>query len=827
MALQSFTVSIGALRDVNNNDKNYVSGEAIYVKTIGGTFAPIFRDLAGTSEIAQDGLANQTNEKGQFTFFVEAGDYILEYQNQSTPVTIVGADYFNNRVEETVNQIIIDTATSRGFRVVGDFASGFTYELANDVAIDGSGNYWAYADVNALPVTVPAGTTPTEPEYSQRTWNSAEAVISNGGDSVQDYIDKYKDIISLNGVADMLEVNNSKSIQIIDGYKVITGNTVWEIATDATSLPVYNGLYAKPLTPIAVSDFISGIAGQQNDAPAFQSAVNAANEGDEILFTSEEYLLNTSTVCLKRGVRINFGVAKIKNTERLPVVIENGQGINAILFIKADDCSVEGGYWEDIKSQGVYAGGVFNAVTPYVTTYSGFRARRMISNNLDNGELDNKFVQTRHISNVDIDTVWSFNHGNARLDKYAQSVSINYGTAASLTNCRVEGAESGGAFNMLYVDKGVFTDNVAFNVTNPLSPIACVAAHIKYSLNMTVANNSLHTLGGEAMKISEGVSTINVTGNTLITEGENADCYCVLQLQGVQGFNVSANTIITDGVRAIYATVHVTESTKRGTINNNFILRNPDSTNPASQGSGIWVVASTQDRDTISIHGNHLYNLDIFANQLESSFIDNNKFYVDKELFVFEYNGESVSSCINLNNCTGSSASNNSVINKVTAPIYPQVAVRATGTSLSDINRNNAVYSAGATKSYVVHDDTSSSCRFKDNTGSNATDYAYKMGSAAAQHNYKWTYQASRDVGTLTSMVAEQYDFTIPAIQISTGNTFLTTKVSMPEALNGVIYSATFTGASTLSLTLFNPKASDIVPGNRAYYFTVERNTVN
>lgn len=192
MALQSFTVSIGALRDVNNNDKNYVSGEAIYVKTIGGTFAPIFRDLAGTSEIAQDGLANQTNEKGQFTFFVDAGDYILEYQNQSTQVTIVGPDYFNNRVEETVNQIIIDTATSRGFRVVGDFASGFTYELANDVAVDGSGNYWVYADVNALPVVVAAGTTPSAPTYTQTTFSQASAVTTTAGINAQEFIDNFE-----------------------------------------------------------------------------------------------------------------------------------------------------------------------------------------------------------------------------------------------------------------------------------------------------------------------------------------------------------------------------------------------------------------------------------------------------------------------------------------------------------------------------------------------------------------------------------------------------------------------------------------------------------
>ncbi len=178
MALQSFTVSIGALRDVNNNDKNYVSGEAIYVKTIGGSFAPIFRDLAGTSEISQDGLANKTNEKGQFTFFVEAGDYILEYQNQSTPVTVVGADYFNSKIEESVNQIIIDTSASRGFRVVGNFASGFTYELFNDVGIDSNGDSWIYTGSGSPSKVVTAGTVPSQPDYQQVTYNDHNSTIN-------------------------------------------------------------------------------------------------------------------------------------------------------------------------------------------------------------------------------------------------------------------------------------------------------------------------------------------------------------------------------------------------------------------------------------------------------------------------------------------------------------------------------------------------------------------------------------------------------------------------------------------------------------------------
>ena len=202
MALQSFTVSIGALRDANNNDKNYVSGESIYVKTIGGSFAPIFRDLAGTSEIAQDGLANKTNEKGQFTFFVEAGDYILEYQSQSTPVTVVGADYFNSKIEESVNQIIIDTSASRGFRVVGDFASGFTYELFNDVGIDSNGDSWIYVGLGAPNKIVAAGTNPVgNADYEQVTYGTASSVATDSGQTVQKELDDYERLLRANLIA--------------------------------------------------------------------------------------------------------------------------------------------------------------------------------------------------------------------------------------------------------------------------------------------------------------------------------------------------------------------------------------------------------------------------------------------------------------------------------------------------------------------------------------------------------------------------------------------------------------------------------------------------
>ena len=241
MALQSFTITVGAAKDSDNNDKNYVSGQTIYIKRTNGTLASIYRDLAGTSQIAQDGLSNVTNSKGQFTFFVEAGDYNAEYQSQVTPITVVGADYFNSRIDETVNQIILDLSTSRGFRVQGTFAAGFTYELPNDVGLDASGNAWIYTDSNALPFTVPAATSPSFPTYTQVTFNSASGVIDSQGTNVQDYINK--NLSSFNSLADAAaydysEIPSGVKINRLGYYSASDGGSNWGILKkgDSTSL---------------------------------------------------------------------------------------------------------------------------------------------------------------------------------------------------------------------------------------------------------------------------------------------------------------------------------------------------------------------------------------------------------------------------------------------------------------------------------------------------------------------------------------------------------------------------------------------------------------
>lgn len=170
MALQSFTITVGA--QVDTNGKNYIAGQVVYIKKLNGTLASIYSDLGGLSPIPQDGFSNVTNADGQFTFYVETGEYNAESGGKVTPITVVGSDYFNSKI----NEVVLELSKSRGFRVVGDFASGFTYELPNDVGVDGSGNYWIYTDINALPVVVSAGTTPSAPTYTQVTFNDAIGV---------------------------------------------------------------------------------------------------------------------------------------------------------------------------------------------------------------------------------------------------------------------------------------------------------------------------------------------------------------------------------------------------------------------------------------------------------------------------------------------------------------------------------------------------------------------------------------------------------------------------------------------------------------------------
>lgn len=73
----------------------------------------------------------------------------------------------SNLKESRQNREAIEAVyKSQGYNNVFFFEDGFTYTESNDVGIYEDGTAWTYADAGALPVTIAAGTVPTEGVYS-------------------------------------------------------------------------------------------------------------------------------------------------------------------------------------------------------------------------------------------------------------------------------------------------------------------------------------------------------------------------------------------------------------------------------------------------------------------------------------------------------------------------------------------------------------------------------------------------------------------------------------------------------------------------------------
>lgn len=168
MPLQFKNIAVGNLQDdVSGN--NYAANKAVYILNLNNTLAQIFSDEAGTIPIVQDGVNNVTGSRGVFGFWVEAGDYFVQVGANKYRVSITGADYFNNRIDETID-IIVDSVAGRGaYYVVGSFEAGFTYTDINQVGTFGGTDYYIYTGgLTNLSHPVPAGTNPTlSSDYAQ------------------------------------------------------------------------------------------------------------------------------------------------------------------------------------------------------------------------------------------------------------------------------------------------------------------------------------------------------------------------------------------------------------------------------------------------------------------------------------------------------------------------------------------------------------------------------------------------------------------------------------------------------------------------------------
>lgn len=234
MALQSYTLAVGNLQD-DGSGNNYAVNQAVYILKQDRSLQPIFADLAGTNTIIQDGVNNVTDNRGQFTFFVDSGDHIASVGGIERAFTVTGSDYFNSKVDEAVN-LIIESVSGRGaYYVVGSFEDGFSYTDINQAGTYDNGGtleYYVYTGgLSNLPHTVTAGVNPTtDSSYARVNYNQSNQIINDDGSTAQDTHDSiivsYVESTGKTAVENMLEGNPYRP-KI--GQVCITGGTKWKL----------------------------------------------------------------------------------------------------------------------------------------------------------------------------------------------------------------------------------------------------------------------------------------------------------------------------------------------------------------------------------------------------------------------------------------------------------------------------------------------------------------------------------------------------------------------------------------------------------------------
>jgi hypothetical protein len=89
MALEQITFNIGAFNDSDAGGNNYFTNTVFEVKNQSdNTFATIYADASGTTQIPQNGIDNISNSRGECNFYIDDGDFYLEVDSQQKKFNI-------------------------------------------------------------------------------------------------------------------------------------------------------------------------------------------------------------------------------------------------------------------------------------------------------------------------------------------------------------------------------------------------------------------------------------------------------------------------------------------------------------------------------------------------------------------------------------------------------------------------------------------------------------------------------------------------------------------------------------------------------------------
>lgn len=191
-----------------------------------------------------------------------------------------------NDINDRGNAAIDELRESRGFRVRGSFASGFTYELPNDVGTDSSGNSWVFSNSNNLPFTVPAGTTPSEPVYQQVVFEKQiiiDFVTQLAAQNTNDYIYCKNHSSGNGGVGGVYIYKSGLAKTVHDGVKFVSPTVPFTSLSnylkgngesDPSGLGVWECVTLSGKKPVVSFVIDDGTENQYDDIPPIFDARN-------------------------------------------------------------------------------------------------------------------------------------------------------------------------------------------------------------------------------------------------------------------------------------------------------------------------------------------------------------------------------------------------------------------------------------------------------------------------------------------------------------------------------------------------------------------------
>lgn len=453
----------------------------------------------------------------------ESNTFIDNYSRTRKTMTGVVSEV-DNRISEKIAEIdetIIEMQKSRGFRVVGTFADGFTYELFNDVGIDADGNSWIYVGAGAPNKVVAAGTVPSVGAgYEQVTFNSASGVINSNGDSVQDFIDSFALKIFQSPTDGGLTEIQTRTVDANEVYEVRKTSdnslaTIYSKAAGTTEI-VQNGTDNKSGSDGVVTFYIP------------DGSYYVVSGGVQSRFKVEDGIYSVQSMkmddTLYKGKKVSTGNTTwlvTNNSSVKNVLLDNGLYAQPLNGVWVDDWGVDNTGFNDIDSVLDEIILLKRAILLGEGTYKISTTKQLVSGNTIKGISENTAIDARMT-----DVLFKFPSGSGRNVKVFSNFHV-ISTGNAMTNGVVfllPGVASGAA---VQYTSGYKFENIEVGGGGYFGCIWDVSDSFRLTIRdcgYSFVSNPVR-LRGSVVQCTIDNLTGNNEGYTRTYDGQNSGCY--------------------------------------------------------------------------------------------------------------------------------------------------------------------------------------------------------------------------------------------------------------------------------------------------------------